>query len=465
MKKLILLLGAFYLSTSAFAQLGYSISSASYAYHHGGNGNILPSKSIIEEEIFNYHEHTIETATYNDPITISHMWGNEKINQNSNEIVLQIGIATHRDKELKNVAPANLSLVVDVSGSMSGGPLQKSKEAMKELVKQLRPSDHVSLVLFGSGVTIPYKSQKIGDKKELLKQIDAISTNGSTNVHLGMLTGYEQVASTFLNNGSNRVIVFTDAMANTGLVDPTQILANTKVYIKDIDLTFIGIGVAFNQDFARQIKTKLRGHMHFVEDTREITKLFKEEVEQFLTVPHGKQVKLTIEIPEELTLSKFYGYNPIVHGKKLELELDDLQGGLTQIFMLKFTRNSPQISEINEVKYELSFNDQHEQSTTISKKTSPIKVLKNSDTYDKLENADVKKNYCIVYMARKLKEASINYEGDKDSAFYYRTINEALATIDGEYETLDDDLTYVYDLLSKQSEHEKQNKSHLADTF
>ena len=67
-----------------------------------------------------------------------------------------------------------------------------------------------------------------------------------------------------------------------------------------------------------------------------------------------------------------------------------------------------------------------------------------------MENLEVKKNYCIVYMARKLKEASINYEGDKDVANYYLTINNALATIDAEYKTLDDDLTYVYDLLSKQ---------------
>ena len=230
-------------------------------------------------------------------------------------------------------------------------------------------------------------------------------------------------------------------------------------------MTFIGIGVGFNQDFAREIKTKLRGHMHFVEDSREITKLFKEEVEQFLTAPHAKKVKLTIELPEQLILSKFYGYNPTVLGNKLELELDDLQGGLTQIFMLKFTRKNEGLREIDAIKCELSFNDQHDQATIITEEIAQVKILKNSDEYNKLENLEVKKNYCIVYMARKLKEASINYEGDKDVANYYLTINNALATIDAEYKTLDDDLTYVYDLLSKQSEHEKHAKSHLADTF
>lgn len=466
MKKYSILLTSLILASSAFAQLGYGISSASYAYHHGGNGRVLSSKEIVEEEIFNYHEHKIEGATYNDPIAISHAWGNELFNQSTDEVVLQLGIATHRAKDLGNIPSANLSLVVDVSGSMSGEPLETSKEAMKEMVKQMRPSDHVSLVLFGNTVSVPFKSQKIGDKKKLLKEIDAITINGSTNVHLGMLTGYEQVASTFDRNGSNRVIVFTDAMANTGLIDPKQILANTQVYINDIDLTFIGIGMRFNQDFAREIKTKLRGHMHFVEDNREIKKLFKEEVEQFLTAPRGKKVKLTIEIPEQLSLNKFYGYHPSISGNRVEVELDDLQGGLTQILMMKFNREQGK-NEIDELKYEISFVDEYGQQASIAQTTDEIKVKKNKDGYEKLVDPEVKKNYAIVYMSSQLKEASIAYEKDVDLEKYYQTLNQVLATVDGKFDTLDEDLQYVHDLVSKQTNDEKKAEKEvlLADNF
>lgn len=466
MKKHILLLIGIALTSNTFSQLGYGISSASYAYHHGGNGYILPSNRVVEEEIFNYHEHKIEAATYNDPVAISHLWGNENINSNANEIVLQLGIATHRAKELQNIPPANLSLVVDVSGSMGGEPIEKSKEAMREVVKQLRPDDYVSLVLFGSTVAIPFKSQKVGNKSDLLKAIDAIAINGSTDVHLGMKTGYEQVASTYLNNGSNRVIVFTDAQANTGLIDPQSILANTKVYVKDIDLTFIGIGMAFNQEFAREIKTKLRGHMHFVADVREINKLFKEEVEQFLTAPHGKNVKLTIEIPAQLELAKFYGYNPTINGNKIEVELDDLQGGLTQIFMLKFNRKKGS-SSIDEIKYEITYNNQQEQEVTLAKSTSKVEVVENQEEYVKLTHPEVKKNYSIVYMSSQLKQAAITYEGDSNSDKYYQTLNQVLATIDAEFKTLDSDLQYVYDLVSKQTVKEKKSEKELllADNF
>lgn len=467
MKKLILTLTAFCLALSSFAQRGYGISSASYAYHHGGSGYILPSKSVVEEEIFNYHTHNIEAATYNDPVNISYTWGNEKVSTNTEDMILQIGLATHRATNLDNIPPANLSFVVDVSGSMGGAPIEKSKEAMKEFVKQLRPSDQISLVLFGSNVFIPFKSQKIGDKKSLLQAIDNIQINGSTDVHRGMQSGYKEVASTFLKNGNNRVIVFTDAMANTGVIDPNQILANTNVYVKDIDLTFIGIGMRFNQDFARQIKTKLRGHMHFVQDSREITKLFKEEVEQFLATPYGKNAKLTIEIPKQLSLDKFYGYDPTISGNKIELELDDLQGGLTQIFMLKLNRKKGNKGEIDPVKYQLSFDNQHDQHELITETTSKIEVLQTSDNYNKLKNVEVKKNYSIAYMSSQLKQASTNFETDKDDEKYFHTVNQVLASIDSEFKVLDADLQYVYDLLSKQTDSNKKGKNQLAlvDTY
>lgn len=451
MKTTFLLLASSLLTVGAYAQMGYSISSSAYAYHHGGNGQILPAKYVVEEEIFNYHEHKIEAASYYDPVKISYAWGNEEVNANTEEMILQIGLSTYRSEGLDQIPSANLSLVVDVSGSMGGTPIEKSKAAMRELVKQLRPSDQVSLVLFGSSVAVPFKSQRIGDKKELLKAIDNIGINGSTDVHLGMQTGYQQVASTYLKNGNNRVIVFTDAMANTGVIDPNQILKNTKVYVKDIDLTFIGIGMRFNQDFARQIKTRLRGHMHFVEDSREITKLFKEEVEQFLVAPYGKDAKLKIEIPKQLALSKFYGYSPSISGNTIELNLNDMQGGLTQVFMLKLKRKAGSKS-IDPVKCDLSFTNQAGNPENIVAESSKMKVTSGKSKYDKLTNDEVKKNYCIAYMASQLKDASVKHEKDKDAEKFYHTINQVLASIDSEYKKLDEDLKYVYDLLSKQTD-------------
>ncbi|GEM_PF-3435576 len=461
MKTTILLVMALCIG-NAFAQRGYSISGAAYAYHHGNSNNILPSRFIVEEEIFNYHTHDIAKANANSPVRLSHIWGNEKINKNTEEMVLQIGLSTIMVQNLDEIPPANLSLVVDISGSMGGTPIEQSKMAMQELVKQLRPTDNVSLVLFGNSVQIPHKSQPVGDKKELLRAIQNISIHGSTDVHKGMQAGYAEVASTYMPRGNNRVIVFTDAMANTGVIDPNQILANTKVYIKDIDLTFIGIGMRFNQDFARTIKTRLRGHMHFVSDSREVTKLFKDEVEQFFAKPYGKDVQLTIELPEQLELEKFYGYRPIVKGKTIKLNVSDMQGGLTQVFMLKLKRKKGGDDTIDPVEYSLSFNDQSETPRMISKKTEVLNQENDGAPYDKLANSKVKKNYSIAYMAGQLKQASVNYENDENEERFFQTINHVLAGIHKEYPNPDQDIQYVRDLLEKQTKPEVTSTSAIA---
>lgn len=460
MKASIILLGMSFLGGSLHAQIGYGISSASYAYHNGIKGQIVSPKEIVEEEIFNYHDHRIEAANFNDPVKVSFAWGNKEINAHTEEMILQIGLATNRVTSLDQIPPANLSLVVDVSGSMSGF-IDRSKDAMKVLINSLRSDDKVSLVLFGSSVFTPFPSQVIGDKTELLKAIDAIQIQGSTDVHAGMLEGYKQVASTYLPNGSNRVIVFTDAMANTGLIDPNAIIENTKVFIRHIDLTFIGIGSGFNQDFAREIKTRLRGHLHFVEDSREMTKLFTDEVEQFLVKPFGKEAKLIIDLPAHLELAKFYGYAPKISGGKIEIDLDMLQGGLTQVFMLKLLPKNGFQGDTDLVKCQLSYVDQNGQ-PALALAESPALNTVEGDSYDKLANQSVKKNYCIAYMAGQFKLASINYEKNPDATTYHATIGKTLEAVKKEFPTLDADLQFVHDILEKVYDPAQVNNTNLA---
>ena len=134
--------------------------------------------------------------------------------------------------------------------------------------------------------------------------------------------------------------------------------------------------------------------------------------------------------------------------------------------MMKFNRE-PGKNEIDELKYEISFVDEYGQQASIAQTTDEIKVKKNKDGYEKLVDQEVKKNYAIVYMSSQLKEASIAYEKDVDLEKYYQTLNQVLATVDGKFDTLDEDLQYVHDLVSKQTNDEKKAEKEvlLADSF
>src|ERR1700757_4086847 len=60
--------------------------------------------------------------------------------------------------------PTAFTVVLDRSGSMSGAPIEHAKRACREVIKNLRPEDYFSLVVFDSSaqVVIPLEQPLTG---------------------------------------------------------------------------------------------------------------------------------------------------------------------------------------------------------------------------------------------------------------------------------------------------------------
>lgn len=132
-------------------------------------------------------------------------------------------VTTVMTGEEQGSAPINyyddVVLLLDVSGSMYGDPMDAMKLAATEICKsflQNSPTTAISIVAFGSDVEyLPYSS----DLTTLTTYISELSTSGATNMYGGM----EQVK--LILNGSNgeqkSVIIMADGMPNDGSYDYT----------------------------------------------------------------------------------------------------------------------------------------------------------------------------------------------------------------------------------------------------
>jgi Ca-activated chloride channel family protein len=78
--------------------------------------------------------------------------------------------------------PAAFCIVLDRSGSMSGAPLEKAKQAAKLAARNLRPEDNFSVVVFDSEAQVLIPSQLATNKEPFLRAIDGIQTRGNTNL-------------------------------------------------------------------------------------------------------------------------------------------------------------------------------------------------------------------------------------------------------------------------------------------
>lgn len=404
MKKIAKTMLAMLVAATTYGQAGYSNASVGQARHEV----VRKADEIFLEEYFNYRRHGLPVPTATEKVHLDLSWGSDRTTEQG-EAVLQVGISTARQKE-DEMAPVNICVVLDRSGSMAGDRIRNTREATKELVNRLRPIDRLSIVLFDNQAEILLPSQLVTDKSKILKVVEQVHERGGTNLNAGLQLGYKEVAAHYADFPSNKIVFLTDAMANLGVTDPYEMLRQAGVYQKQmqIDLTLIGVGENFDAVRARALTSK--GHtVHFVMDSREIKKIFIDELESLLA-PIGREVSLELEWSPEMQLKEFYGYTAQANTQKIVLPLNNMNAGLTQIALLDFKLTDKR----GQVKAKLVWKDAiSQQPREISLQTS-IKAGHEKSTLE--DNADLRLNYRIAKAAQNLQNASKLYYSQNASA-------------------------------------------------
>src|SRR5262249_36857252 len=111
---------------------------------------------------------------------------------------------------------AVFAVVLDRSGSMAGEPLQLAREACAAVVRNLRPGDLFTLVVFDDSAQVVIPLQKPADRQRMIGAIERISDGGSTNLMAGWLLGRDEL----LKAGSGiarKILVLTDGHLNQGI--------------------------------------------------------------------------------------------------------------------------------------------------------------------------------------------------------------------------------------------------------
>src|SRR5437899_7396761 len=91
----------------------------------------------------------------------------------------------------------SISLAIDSSGSMDGEKIDQAKAAALGLLKQLRPTDQISIVSFSDTVTVQLPMSRVGNSREIAAAVKAISVNGLTSMYNGLEGRFEQAGNRY----------------------------------------------------------------------------------------------------------------------------------------------------------------------------------------------------------------------------------------------------------------------------
>jgi Ca-activated chloride channel family protein len=160
--------------------------------------------------------------------------------------------------------PRDVTLVLDVSGSMSGEKIEQAREALDQILAGLRPEDRFRLITFSSIVRSYQTDWARADRRTLREARDylaAARAEGSTNVMDALREALEpEVAEGRLS----LVLFLTDGKPTVGETDPERIAEAADRLLDGERIFAFGVGYDVNTYLLDRMAEGGRGTVSYV---------------------------------------------------------------------------------------------------------------------------------------------------------------------------------------------------------
>lgn len=272
------------------------------------NGRLPPKDAVRIEEIINYFPYNYPLPTGGYPFavhtqTVDSPWQPEAK-------LIKIGIQA-QDLAKKELPPANLVFLVDISGSMnSPEKLPLVKKTLRILTEQLRPQDKVTLITYASGEELVLPPTSGRNKDEILRAINKLQAGGATAGESALKMAYEQAQKAYVKNGINRILLATDGDFNVGVADTEALKSMVAEKRKSgISLTTLGFGTGnYNEDMMEQIADAGDGNYSYIDNEKEAKKVLQHQLTSTLATV-AQDVKIQVEFnPATVKEYRLVGY-------------------------------------------------------------------------------------------------------------------------------------------------------------
>jgi Ca-activated chloride channel homolog len=165
-------------------------------------------------------------------------------NQQSDSVIKQIIPALAElppnSFESDHFKPVNVVFVLDVSSSMKlGEKMDLMKYSLNQLVDDMRPEDHISLVTYSDGASVLLAPTSCTQQEAIKAKVAELKPHGMTAGGKGIKLGYKQALQQLSPDKANLVIIITDGAFNKSSDDYQKTVR--KYAKKGIIFSVVGI--------------------------------------------------------------------------------------------------------------------------------------------------------------------------------------------------------------------------------
>ncbi len=284
-----------------------SVDLVKYQLHNG----IQPDSSLSRPwEFLNFETFSPDCPASTGLFTVSMGLWNRQSHSKENATEYRLGVYVAAPEIAKEDRDnAVLTIIVDVSGSMDANILQVEESSISrlDLVKygllflkdSLKEGDIVNLVTFSTTASVILQNASFTDMdNSIIPAINNLETLSSTNLNEGIEKGYAAALATYDPDKMNRVLILTDAWANTGEVDPKIISQHTRINEKEgIYFSGLGISADFNESFLNELTDAGKGAYFSLITKNDARRAFSDRFSALLSIA-AKHVIFKLINPE-----------------------------------------------------------------------------------------------------------------------------------------------------------------------
>lgn len=238
-------------------------------------------------------------------------------------VFLRVGLTGLLLKKQK-VAPINVALVIDKSGSMGGEKIRRAKDAAIMAVERLRKNDIISVVTYDHHADILLPATKATNQGRIIAAINRLRAGGSTALYAGVEKGAKEVRKFFDRKRVNRIVLVSDGLANVGPSTPAELGAlGASLRDENIAVTTIGLGLGYNEDLMSRLAEKSDGNHAFAENASDLIRFFDHEFGDIFSVV-AQEVNITIIGVDGVRPIRVLGREAEIDDKQVSIKLNQL---------------------------------------------------------------------------------------------------------------------------------------------
>ena len=269
----------------------------------------IDAGAVRIEEMLNYFSYDYDTPSGDDIFAVTSHVGDCPWNKDTKLVTL--GFATRPEDDAIAKKGSNLVFLIDISGSMdSSDKLGLLKESFGKLIANLDEHDRISIVTYAAGEDVLLKGAKGDEKTRIMRVINRLRADGSTNGEAGLKMAYEVAQENFIEGGVNRIILASDGDLNVGMSSESDLHDYVdKQRETGIYLSVLGFGSGNYKDNKMEtLADHGNGSYHYIDCLEEAERVLGTNLTANL-VPLADDVKLQVEFnPAQVKGYRLIGY-------------------------------------------------------------------------------------------------------------------------------------------------------------